>query len=188
LSDPLEDKINAIRAPRKINIPTVMSREETAKVISLMNGIPQLIAKFLYGSGLRISEAVRLRVQDIDKEMKTIAVHSGKGNKDRITTYPESIIPFLKNHLSQVKIQHDNDLLKGYGEVYMLHALSRKYPNAEKQWGWQYVFPASKLSTDPRSGVIRRHHIDPSVVNKAIKSAATKARLKKKDQHPHLPP
>ena len=176
---PLDDEINAVRAYKKENVPVVMTREETAKIISLTTGTTQLVVKLMYGSGLRISEAIRLRVQEIDYELKTITVRSGKGAKDRITTFPSSITPFLQDHLSKVKGIHENDLTNGYGEVYMPYALARKYPNAAREWGWQYVFPASTLSIDPRSGVARRHHIDPSVINKAIKVAVRKAGLTK---------
>ena len=134
---PLDNEINAVRAPKKVNVPVVLSREETAKVISFTSGTPQLVVKLMYGSGLRISEAIRLRVQDIDYELKTVTVRSGKGAKDRITTFPSSITPFLNDHLSKVKRIHENDLNQGYGEVYMPYALFRKYPNAAKEWGWQ---------------------------------------------------
>jgi integron integrase len=180
LKQELSGNIDAVRCSRKVNIPEVLTREETSKVLSLMSGTPQLIAKLLYGSGLRISEAVRLRVQDIDYKMKTLKVRSGKGDKDRVTTFPESLIPLLQNHLVKVKLMHDSDLKEGFGSVYMPHALARKYSKAVKQWGWQYVFPTNTLSKDPRSELIRRHHIDPSVVNKAIKSAAHKAGIIKK--------
>jgi integron integrase len=180
LKQKLGEEINATRATKKVNAPVVLTREETARVLSLMNGTPQLIAKLLYGSGLRISEATRLRVQDIDFKIKTLTVRSGKGNKDRITTFPETLTPFLTNHLAKVRAIHRNDLKKGFGEVYLPHALARKYLSAPKEWGWQYVFPANTLSEDPRSDKIRRHHIDPSVVNKAIKIAAKKAGMVKK--------
>jgi integrase len=180
LKEPLHKEINAVRAPKKVNVPVVMSREETARVISFTGGTPQLVVKFMYGSGLRISEAIRLRVQDIDYELKTVTVRSGKGAKDRITTSPSSLTPFLQDHLSEVKRIHENGLNQGYGEVYMPYALHRKYPNAAKEWNWQYVFLSGTLSRDPRSGVTRRHHIDPSVVNKAIKAAVRKAGLTKK--------
>lgn len=176
----LDEEINAVRAHKEIHVPVVMTREEIAKVIQRMEGTTQIAAKLMYGSGLRISETIRLRVQDIDDKMKTITVRSGKGAKDRITTFPSSIIPFLQNHLAKVKAIHESDLERGYGEVYMPYALARKYPNAAREWGWQYVFPARDLSTDPRSGVIRRHHIDPSVINKAIKVAVRKAGLTKR--------
>ena len=176
----MEEDINAVRADRKVNVPVVMTREEVAAVISLMNGTPQLVAKLLYGSGLRIMEAVRLRIHDVDFGMKQITVRSGKGDKDRITTFPVSVAPLLQNHLSKVKTLHQQDLGRGHGEVYLPHALSRKFPNAGKEWGWQYLFPARDLSVDPRSGVTRRHHVDPSVINKAIKASVHRAGLAKK--------
>jgi integron integrase len=180
LKKSLDGNINAVRARKKVNVPVVMTREEVARVITLMEGTPQLVAKLLYGSGLRITEALRLRVQDIDYELKHIIVRSGKGAKDRITTFPVSVIPLLQNHLSRVRVIHEQDMAQGYGEVYMPYALARKYPNAAKEWNWQYVFPARNLATDPRSGKIRRHHVDPSVINKAIKIAARKAGLTKR--------
>ena len=179
LKQPLKKEINAVRAVRKVNIPVVMTRDEVRPVIHLMEGAPQLIVKLLYGSGLRIMEAVRLRVKDIGYSMKQLTVRSGKGAKDRVTTFPESIIPLLENHLAKVKILHEQDLSIGYGEVHLPYTLARKYQNAGKEWMWQYVFPSRRLSTDPRSGKVRRHHVDPSVVNKAIKVAAGKIRLKK---------
>jgi len=180
LKDQLDKEINAVRAAKKINVPVVMTREETAKVLSLMNGIPKLATQLMYGSGLRISETIRLRVQDIDYQMKTITVRSGKGNKDRITTFPSSIILFLQSHLEKVKTIHANDLKTGYGQVYLPYALARKYPKAAREWNWQYVFPARNLSADPRSGITRRHHIDPSLINKAIKKAVRTVGLTKR--------
>ena len=180
LKQSLDQKINAVRASRKINIPVVMTREEVAQIIALMEGVPQLIVKLLYGSGLRIMEAVRLRVQDIDYGLKCITVRSGKGAKDRVTTFPTSVIPLLENHLSRVKLIHEQDLDQGHGEVYMPNALARKYPNAAKEWNWQYVFPARNLAIDPRGGKVRRHHVDPSVINKAIKITVRKTGLTKR--------
>ncbi|MBW2072803.1 MAG: integron integrase, partial [Deltaproteobacteria bacterium] len=176
----LERRIDAVRATKKIHIPVVLSREEVRQLIHLLAGPPQLIVKLLYGSGLRITEAVRLRVKDIDYDMRQITVRSGKGAKDRVTTFPETITPLLNNHLAKVRILHEQDLAAGYGEVFLPYALARKYPKAAKEWGWQYVFPSRRLSTDPRSGKVRRHHVDPSVVNKAIKVAARTLGLKKK--------
>ncbi|MCP4218202.1 MAG: integron integrase, partial [bacterium] len=140
----------------------------------------QLIVKLLYGSGLRVTEGIRLRVHDIDFDMKSITVRSGKGDKDRITTFPASVIPLLKNHFVKVRALHHQDLSQGHGSVYLPHALARKYKNAAKEWQWQYVFPSGNLSTDPRSGITRRHHVDPSMVNKAIKAAVRKAGLEKR--------
>ena len=180
LNYPLTREINAVRATKKINIPVVLTRSEVQQVINMMGGVPQLIVKVLYGSGLRIMEAVRLRVQDIDYEMRQISVRSGKGAKDRYTTFPTSIIPLLDNHLSKVRLIHEQDLEQGFGSVYLPHALARKYTSAAKEFNWQYVFPSRKLSRDPRSGRTRRHHVDPSVVNKAIKSAVARLEIKKK--------
>ena len=180
LKIPLKEEINAVRARKKKNIPVVMTRDEVRTILDIMDGVPQIIVKLLYGCGLRIMETVRLRVQDIDYKMKTVTVRSGKGAKDRITTFSGTITPFLKNHLSKVKILHDQDLSHGFGEVYLPYALARKYTNANMEWNWQYVFPSKNLSKDPLTGKTRRHHIDPSVVNKAIKVAAGKVGLKKR--------
>jgi len=179
LKHPMQETINAVRADKKIRVPVVMTREEVASVISLMDGTPQVIAKLLYGSGLRIMEAVRLRIKDVDFQMKQLTIRSGKGDKDRLTTFPATLTPLLQNHLAGVKTLHQKDLTQGHGEVYLPHALDRKYPAAAKEWGWQYVFPARDLSVDPRSGVTRRHHVDPSVINKAIKVAVHRAGLTK---------
>lgn len=180
LKKPLDKEINAVRASKKINIPVVMTREEVAQIIAFMEGAPQLVVKLLYGSGLRILEALRVRVQDIDYEFKQVTVRSGKGAKDRVTPFPLSAIPLFQNHLSRVRVIHEQDLAQGYGEVYMPYALARKYPNATKEWNWQYVFPARNLAIDPRSGKVRRHHVDPSVINKAIKVAVRKTGLTKR--------
>lgn len=179
LKQPLDKEINAVRAAKKLHIPVVMTRDEVRQILQLMEGTPQLIVKLLYGSGLRVIEAVRLRVKDVDYQMKQIVVRSGKGAKDRISTFPATIIPLLENHLKKVKMMHTQDLAQGYGAVYLPHALARKYPAANKEWGWQYVFPSRRLSVDPRGGKTRRHHMDPSVVNKAIKSTAGKLGLRK---------
>jgi len=179
LNHALPGSINAVRADKKINVPVVMTREEVAAVISLMDGTAQVVAKLLYGSGLRIMEAVRLRVKDIDYQMKQLTVRSGKGDKDRFTTFPVTLTPLLQNHLAGVKTLHQQDAAQGHGEVYLPHALARKHPSAAKEWGWQYVFPARNLSVDPRSDITRRHHVDPSVINKAIKGAVRRAGLTK---------
>lgn len=175
----LDGRIDAVRADKKVTVPVVMTRDEVGAVLSLMDGTAQLVAKLLYGSGLRIMEAVRLRVKDIDVQMKQVTVRSGKGDKDRFTTFPATIAPLLQNHLAGVKTLYQQDLAQGHGEVYLPHALARKYPTAAREWGWQYVFPARNLSVDPRSGTTRRHHVDPSVVNKAIKVAVRRAGLVK---------
>jgi integron integrase len=179
LKAPLDEKIDAVRADRKVNVPVVLTREEVAKVVSLLDGEAQTIVKLLYGSGLRIMEAVRLRVKDVDFQMKQVTVRSGKGDKDRFTTLPVSLIPPLENQMRKARVLHEQDLAQGHGAVYLPYALARKYPSAAKEWAWQYLFPARDLSTDPLAGVLRRHHVDPSVVNKAIKVAVRRAGLTK---------
>lgn len=180
LNQSLDEKINAERATKKVKVPVVLTRDETKRIIGAMSGIHQLVVKLLYGSGLRIIECLRLRVQDIDFAMKSITVRSGKGDKDRVTTFPPSLQVPLEAHLTRVKIIHEGDLSKGYGKVYLPYALERKYTNAAGKWQWQYVFPAQSLSTDPRTGIERRHHLDPSPVNKAIANAVRIAGVQKR--------
>jgi integron integrase len=156
-----------------------MTRQEVAAIISRLDGTAQLVAKRLYGSGLRIMEAVRLRVKDIDDQMQQLTVRSGKGDRDRFTTVPATRTPLLQNHLGGVRTLHQQDLAQGHGEVSLPHALARQYPHAPKEWGWPYVFPTRDLSVDPRAGVTRRHHVDPSVINQAIKVAGRRAGLTK---------
>jgi len=158
----------------------VLTREAVKRVLALLEGISELVAKLLYGCGLRITEAVRLRVQDVDYGYKQVTVRNGKGNKDRVAPFPATLEPLLKNHLERVMAVHEQDLAAGFGAVYLPYALARKYPNAETEWGWQYVFPSRKLTEDPRGGVTRRHHVDQSVVNKAIRQAVRRAGITKK--------
>jgi integron integrase len=133
----------------------------------------------LYGSGLRLMECLRLRVKDLDFGHRAILVRQGKGGKDRVVTLPDELIQPLQRHLEAVRNTHAKDLQDGFGKVYLPHALARKYPNAASEWGWQYVFPASKRSIDPRSGVERRHHVDESSLQKAVKAAVRKAGIHK---------
>lgn len=180
LKQPLKHTINAERATKKPKIPVVLTREETSRLLDAMSGPHQLAVKLLYGCGLRISECMRLRVQDVDFEMKSVTVRSGKGDKDRVTTFPPSLREPLETHLKKVKILHEKDLADGFGAVYLPHALERKYINANKDWRWQYAFPAQGRSVDPRSGVTRRHHVDPSPVNQAIAKAVRTAGIQKR--------
>jgi len=171
LKIPLDDPIDAIRAPLRTRLPVVMTREETQRVLSAMSGTPKVMARLMYGSGLRLMECIRLRVQDLDFSGGQLTVRGGKGDKDRRTMLPESIQPELKAHLKRVKIMHDRDLKDGFGDVYLPPALERKYPSASREWNWQYVFPAQSLSRDPRTGKIRRHHIHSTAIQKALKKA-----------------
>ncbi len=145
LKHPLEG-ISAVRSRKEPRIPVVLTRDEIRQLLSLITGAALLPVKLLYGCGLRITEAIRLRVLDIDFGYHEITVRDGKGMKDRVTPLPDNTLPLLKNHLERVKTIHQKDLLKGYGAVYLPFALARKYPNAAQEWNWQYVFPARKLS------------------------------------------
>jgi integron integrase len=163
--------IDAVRARRPKRLPVVLTQEEVQKILSLLSGVNHLIVSLLYGSGLRLMECLRLRVKDIDFAAKHIVVRDGKGFKDRITVLPESVIPKLKEHLVRIKALHEYCLKNGYGDVELPFALIHKYPNAAQQWGWQYVFPARNISSDPRKGARRRHHIHESVLQRAVKKA-----------------
>ncbi|MBC8219304.1 MAG: integron integrase [Proteobacteria bacterium] len=179
LESPLEN-VKAARSSKEARIPVVLTRGEVKQVLSLLDGVPELVVKLLYGCGLRITEAVKLRVQNIDFGFKQVTVRDGKGMKDRITTFPENLEGQLRNHLERVKMIHEKDLAQGYGTVFLPYALDRKYPNAEREWNWQYVFPGRGLSKDPRSGIIRRHHLDQSAINRAIKKAVRQTNIAKK--------
>ena len=172
--------IQAVRAKRTHRLPTVLTREETLRVIGFLDGTYQLMAKLLYGCGLRLQECLQLRVKDVDFEKRQIIVRAGKGDKDRVTMLPDSVVPFLQEHLRHVKQLHDQDLVRGYGRVDLPFALERKYPNADREWLWQYVFPASKLSRHPQTGLLCRHHIHESALQKAVRRAAQQAGLPKR--------
>jgi len=176
----LDEKINAVRAKNHIRVPVVLTRDEVFQILDLMEGTNKLIAQLLYGSGLRVMEAVRLRVKDIDFNMKQIIIRSGKGNKDRITLFPEETHAPIKAHLIKCQAQHEADLKNGYGRVYMPNALYRKYPSGAGEWIWQYVFPSKRTSTDPRSGNLGRHHIHEDSVRKPIKAASKLTEITKR--------
>ena len=165
------------RAKRRRKIPVVFSPAEAKNVLSNMSGINKLMASLLYGTGMRLMECVRLRVKDIDFSNNRIIVRDGKGGKDRITILPETLIDILKLQIKRVKLTHEQDLLDGFGSVYLPYAIERKYPSAEKSFGWQYLFPSSKNSKDPRSNKIHRHHIHESILQKAVKSAIGKIKF-----------
>lgn len=167
------------RAKRPARLPVVLTREEVAKVLQHLHGTHRLMAELLYGSGLRLMECVRLRVKDVDFAYAHIVVRDGKGGKDRITMLPIHTAQRLERHLQKIKAQHEEDLEAGLGSVYLPNALERKYPSAQREWAWQYVFPSSRISTDPRSGQRRRHHIEESSLQLAIKKAVRAAGLAK---------
>jgi integron integrase len=175
----LATPIQALRAKRAQHLPTVLSKTEVNQVLSGMQGLHQLMARLLYGSGLRLMECLRLRVKDIDFEGSQVVVRQGKGENDRLTMLPASLVEPLKAQIAFVKQQHEHDLANGYGSVELPYALARKYSNADKELSWQYVFPSDRLSTDPRSGITRRHHLDPSGLQRAVKTAAKLAKINK---------
>ncbi len=179
LHKPLTEPIHALRAKRRKPVPVVLSQKEVRRLLDGMQGQNQLIAQLLYGSGLRISECLRLRVKDLDFDQNQIFVHDGKGAKDRVTMLPLALIQPLHRHLRHVRAVHKRDLRKGMGNVYMPHALERKYPYVAREWIWQWVFPSRSLSTDPRSGRLRRHHRSPSALRRAIRDAARIAAIQK---------
>jgi integron integrase len=179
LESPLDGNINAVRARRPKRLPTVLTKEETHLLLDCLSGTYRLMAQLLYGSGLRVSECVRLRVKDLDTSTKQIVVRCGKGDKDRITILPESLLLSLQAHLRRIKRYHERDLANGLGLVYLPPSLERKYPHAGREWIWQYVFPANRPSIDPRTGIQRRHHLHPSTLQKAVQKAAKLARIPK---------
>lgn len=171
---------NLQRAKESKNIPVVLSKQQINAILVHMSGVKLLIVKLLYGSGLRISEALRLRVQDLDFDYSQIYVRNSKGLKDRVTILPASVSAELKSHVKKVKNLHTLDLNKGWGEVILPKALSKKYPKANKQLGWQYLFPSKTRRKDPRSGQYQRYHISASTVRKAVSKAVQKAGIQKK--------
>ena len=179
LKKELEGPMDSVWAKKPRRLPTVLTREEVHKITDCMAGMYQLMARLLYGTGMRLMEGVRLRVKDLDFGQRLIVVRDGKGMEDRATVLPESLILALREHLRQVKQLHEQDLGQGYGAVYLPFALERKYPNAEHEWAWQWVFPSARLSRDPRSGITRRHHVDESGLQKAVRAAARLARIDK---------
>ena len=171
--------IRAIRAKGSTYVPTVLSAEEMRRILYRLHGVYHIVGYLLYGSGMRLLECLRLRVKDIDFELHTITLRETKSNRDRVTVLPQAVVEPLRLHLSKVKAQHEEDLANGFGRVALPGALARKYPNAEYEWGWQYVFPASRMSHDPRSGQVRRHHLYETSVQKAIRKAAKEAGITK---------
>jgi integron integrase len=172
--------LDAERATPTRYLPTVLTVEEVQSVLKCLSGVYQIIIKLLYGSGLRLNEGLQLRVKDLDLAHRQIVVRDAKGRESRITMLPGSLIETLTQHLYWVKHLHQNDLEQGYGSVYLPYALERKYPNAEREWIWQYIFPADRHSIDPRSSICRRHHVHESSVQKALKQAVRKAGVQKR--------
>jgi integron integrase len=166
-------------AKRPARLPVVFTKEEAKAVLDHLEGTKWLMASLLYGSGLRLMECLRLRVKDIDFIYRRIAVRDAKGDQDRMTILSDALIEPLHSHLKRVRALHKKDLEDGFGEVYLPYALERKYRNASRQWGWQYVFPSSRRSRDPRTRVIRRHHIAETVLQRAVRTAVRASNMVK---------
>lgn len=175
-----ETVLPPLRPQKNKRVPTVLSKDEVRAVISRLDGVYKLMAQILYGSGLRLMECLRLRIQDVDFDNHQLIVRDGKGGDDRVTMLPDSLIPPLRQHILQVQATHQSDLAKGFGTVYLPHALEKKYPNAQRDWLWQYLFPASTLYKDPRTGITRRHHIHETALQRAVKEAAQAAKIQKR--------
>jgi integron integrase len=180
LRHPLDGPIDAIRARKPKRLPTVLTKEEALQVIGALSGTHALMAKVLYGTGLRLMECLRLRVKDLDFAQLQIIVRNGKGMDDRVTMLPASLVVPLQEHLSRVQRLHAQDVAQRVAPVYLPFALERKYPRAGRLWIWQYVFPSDRLSKDPRTGIIRRHHAHESGLQRAIIRAGRVARLTKR--------
>lgn len=174
---PWLQNVERAKAPKRL--PVVLTQDEVQAVLSRLSGTHWLVAGLLYGSGLRIMEALRLRIKDVEFARGEILVREGKGFKDRVTMLPAVLAEPLKAHLKQVRALHEQDLAEGYGEVHLPYALDRKYPNAGREWGWQYVFPSKNRSVDPRSGVVRRHHVQDQAIQRAIRQAVRDAAIVK---------
>ncbi len=170
---------DVVRAKHPQRLPVVLTQDEVAKVLRQLSGVPWIMGTLLYGAGLRLLECLRLRVKDLDFAYNQIVVRNGKGQKDRVTMLPQPVKTPLQQHLQSVKHLHTRDLEVGHGAVYLPYALERKYPNAKRDWVWQYVFPAPRLSRDPRTGIVRRHHTHEQVLQRAVHGAVRQAGIAK---------
>jgi len=179
LNKPIDKIENVVRAKNSRKVPIVFSKDEITLILQNLDGIYKLMASLLYGTGMRLMECLRLRIKDIDFKNNIILIRDGKGNKDRTTMLPHSLVEPLKLQIKKVKLIHQKDLLEGFGEVYLPDALMKKYPNAAKQIYWQYVFPAARISIDPRSSKKMRHHFDESLLQKAVREAIKKSEIQK---------
>ncbi|MGB7538732.1 MAG: integron integrase [Anaerolineales bacterium] len=179
LQKKLDSPFQLVRAKRPLRLPAVLSKEEVSSLLAHLSGEHLLMAKLLYGGGLRLMEVLRLRVKDIDFGLRQILVRDGKGFKDRITVLPDRLRTPLRTHLERVRRIYESDLAQGNTDVFLPYALERKYPGAAREWVWQYVFPSDQRSVDPRSGILRRHHADESGLQKAVRRAAHEAGIPK---------
>ena len=170
---------NLVHAKRPRQVPVVLGREEVRTLLARLDGIVWLVCALLYGGGLRLLEALQLRVKDLDLDRREVVIRRGKGGKDRRTVLPNALVERLRSHLAMVKAQHDADLSLGAGAVALPEALGRKYPNAPREWIWQWVFPATRTYTEPASQQVRRHHLHETVIQRAVRQAAVAAKITK---------
>ncbi len=177
---PIADDLDPVRSKKPVRLPVVLSQGETRKLLAAMTGIRSLMAKIMYGGGLRVMETLRLRIQDVDFGNGYLMIRDAKGGKDRTTLLAPSIVDELKQHLVGVRQLFEQDLAQGVADVYLPNNLAKKYPKASSSWEWQYVFPSQSLSKDPRSGQIRRHHLDESGLQKGIRAAKNKVGIDKR--------
>ena len=180
LNDELPWLGEIVRARKRKNVPVVLDRSEVARILGELGGTPRLVIALLYGTGMRLMEALRLRINDVDFLARMIVIRDGKGEKDRRTMLPRLLEEPLRTHLERVRMLHRDDLADGRGAVYLPHALARKWVSAEKEWCWQYLFPAAGLSVDPRSGATRRHHLGESTIQRALRSAVRASEISKR--------
>ncbi len=179
LEKPLDWLDNVTRAKRPARLPVVLTTDEVQRLLAQLVGTRWLVVSLICGTGMRLMECLRLRVKDVDFDYRQIIVRDGKGAKDRVTMLPQSLTAPLRQHLEKVRLLHQRDIALGHGAVYLPYALDRKYPNAAREWGWQYIFPSATLSTDPRSGIVRRHHLYEKTVQRAVKLAVRNAGIVK---------
>ena len=179
LNRPLNE-LQVVRANRPKRLPSVMTREETTRVLTAMPGTAKLVAQLQYGGGLRVLEALQLRVKDVEFDGSKIVVRDGKGFQDRVTVLPSVLVPVLREHLAARQLVHTRDLARDLGRAPMPDALARKFPNADREWGWQWVFPAASHYTDRRTGIRHRHHLHESVISRAVRQAVLAIGLTKR--------
>lgn len=167
------------RAKKPQRLPVVLTRDEVRALLAHMQGTTWLMAALIYGGGLRLLECLRLRVKDVDFQYGQLVIRDAKGQKDRVTLLPRNLVDSLRTHLARVQALHNSDLQEGYGRVHLPYALAQKYPSADREWGWQYVFPSKRRSLDPRTGIERRHHAPEDALQRALKYAVRRANIVK---------
>jgi integron integrase len=179
LEQPINGRIDALRARERRRLPVVLTTDEVTRLLSHLSGVSHVAALLLYGSGLRVRECLSLRVKDVDVAPRQLTVRAGKGNKDRITVLPARAVAEVETQLQVTKALHERDLAQGHGRAPLPHALDRKYPNADREWGWQFIFPSSNLSRDPQreDSPLYRYHLHESVIQRAVRTAAQQAGL-----------